>query len=883
MGAVHKFDLTSDVTHLIVGDHDTPKYKFVAKERADVKVMLPSWIDAVRAMWLEGGATDVDAAESQHMLPTFHGLRICVTGFDDLEFRKQLEEGIIKAGGEYSGNLTRDITHLIAKKPGSEKYEYAKHREIKIVSIEWHDQSLERGMILDEALYHPLLPASERGKGAWARRAASTTSLGKRTWEGDGGPQLARKLRRTASARFETHNENLWTDIVSAEVTLKKPETDDWDNGAPAAKKEQAAKVEHGPKHIPSDTSRTDSDKQILKRSQSMGSLESLLGKPAQQGALFHDATFLLHRFDERKATILLRHLFSHGASVVNSLSDLPPDNGFLLIPHTIHKNELYEIYEERNRLQAVTDLWVERCLHQKRMVDPIENVMSTPLRHFPIIGFEKLNVSSTGFQGIDLLHTSKAVNLLGGTYHEYFTKESTVLVCNKVAPGHEKLRHAFLWGIAVVKAEWLLDCLRKGEMMEFDKYLIHPPQSMKDDLGLGSNSDRAVDNLSHHESNPGSTRNVAEKTPTDPLRPREQIAHPRRRHLERKSEPGLGKSLLNEPFPDNAGPLLLPDEAEGIPDASSRRNSTVQLQADFKTDERPPLHETTPNSSPPKVQSSKNPQQSFKTSPPVSPGSIQRVDGTDCSHDENTLGPVISSLLSHHQAARSSNIIKAQKPTTTSAQPPQAHTDGFQHSRRRRRQLLGRAPSNVSSCSIKPSRASSIDTQNTDGLGTPLDANHSYSSTTATKTTMTATAKASDEERQLTPRHRKAIFDLDLTHDEDHDPDRPSQEHLQMTQLGYADPNVTAWRERVALKMAGGTVKGEPPPPPAMKTPLSKAKTSNNAAVTGGGTAGKAGRRKDGDTTESDKSLGIAKRTRLASGGGGGAGGRAGTFKSVS
>ena len=33
MGAVHKFDLTSDVTHLNVRAYDNPKYKFVAKSR----------------------------------------------------------------------------------------------------------------------------------------------------------------------------------------------------------------------------------------------------------------------------------------------------------------------------------------------------------------------------------------------------------------------------------------------------------------------------------------------------------------------------------------------------------------------------------------------------------------------------------------------------------------------------------------------------------------------------------------------------------------------------------------------------------------------------------------------------------------------------------
>lgn len=83
MGAIHKLDLTSDVTHLIVGDTDTPKYKFVARERPDVKCLMPAWIDAVRDSWMNGGETETESLERLHQLPTFHGLRVCVTGFDD--------------------------------------------------------------------------------------------------------------------------------------------------------------------------------------------------------------------------------------------------------------------------------------------------------------------------------------------------------------------------------------------------------------------------------------------------------------------------------------------------------------------------------------------------------------------------------------------------------------------------------------------------------------------------------------------------------------------------------------------------------------------------------------------------------------------------------
>ena len=83
MGAVNQLDLTSDVTHLIVGDTDTPKYKYVAKGRPDVQCVLPEWIEAVRDSWMEGGETDVEALEKQFRLPALWRLRICVTGFED--------------------------------------------------------------------------------------------------------------------------------------------------------------------------------------------------------------------------------------------------------------------------------------------------------------------------------------------------------------------------------------------------------------------------------------------------------------------------------------------------------------------------------------------------------------------------------------------------------------------------------------------------------------------------------------------------------------------------------------------------------------------------------------------------------------------------------
>lgn len=92
MGAAHKLDLTSDVTHLIVGDSNTPKYKYVARERADIKVLQLEWVEAVRQAWMQGGDVDLEALEEEYRLPTFAGLKVCLTGFEDCEFIDVLKE-----------------------------------------------------------------------------------------------------------------------------------------------------------------------------------------------------------------------------------------------------------------------------------------------------------------------------------------------------------------------------------------------------------------------------------------------------------------------------------------------------------------------------------------------------------------------------------------------------------------------------------------------------------------------------------------------------------------------------------------------------------------------------------------------------------------------
>lgn len=102
LGGLHKYDLTPDVTHLVVGEHNTQKYKHVAKSRPDVRHMAIGWVDAVRNLWVQDDPIDFPALEKKWTLKPFETgggtlvdggemglttkLLCCLSGFEDCKY-----------------------------------------------------------------------------------------------------------------------------------------------------------------------------------------------------------------------------------------------------------------------------------------------------------------------------------------------------------------------------------------------------------------------------------------------------------------------------------------------------------------------------------------------------------------------------------------------------------------------------------------------------------------------------------------------------------------------------------------------------------------------------------------------------------------------------
>jgi len=330
------------------------------------------------------------------------------------------------------------------------------------------------------------------------------------------------------------------------------------------------------------------------------------------------------------------------------------------------------------------------------------------------------------------------------------------VLICNDASLNREKIRHALDWNLPAVKADWLWDCLQSGRRKAFDRYLIHPnkqkhtagksTEETSSKLETRLESDLESGSGKHHgHTKPSQEHNSHQTEEAEPFT---------RRGASKIGDSNSGSSGTtvqnNQPeIPRITMPLEAGSNHRRTPAAShGKMNSSV------------PLRELSPNS-PPK--------------PPFSRTRSQESAASTLDHSEkDKLSTAISSLIAHHK----------REPKKV---PPPVLSETSRQGRRKR-QLFGRAPSNLSTCSngsISLSRASSVDTMNTDGIGTPLEAVNPAVMKADIKDPLTASLLASyDEYENVNDNNR---------------------ENFPTTQLVYDDQEAGAWRERLLNKMNGG------------------------------------------------------------------------------
>lgn len=435
--------------------------------------------------------------------------------------------------------------------------------------------------------------------------------------------------------------------------------------------------------------------------------------------------------------------------------------------------------------------------MQQKSLVPPEDYPLGKVING-PATPFTGVSVNATGFEGIEARHISKIIQVLGGEYAEVFTSAVSVLICKPGEIGkvkQQKFDLAQRSSIPIVSEEWLWSTIRTMKKAKVENYLTRPYQGRMLD-----------EQIARHKQAP--SKEYVEVS-TLPLPP--DISEKRARQQSKPdrslSEPQNDATAVKQPQESLA--MVYQDLHEHSLDSehASDRPNQSNTQAESCVHDDMPLQEVSSNSTGRNSRSSgqrkssiqgldgpasmENPKQEENAQ-----DTTQKFSDEPKSNNVQAINGAIREILDQHSKKKSANNKPRDDPG------------------KKKGRLIGRALSNLSNSSatstMRRSRASSIDSMNTDGMGSeivPLQSGNQSAEAASATVAEKASSKFSFTGRAKTTLGAGAgmgmkprpfeMHDLDLSMG-----DFPGREEAAppMTQLGYEDPEeAIALREKLA------------------------------------------------------------------------------------
>jgi DNA replication regulator DPB11 len=421
MGGVHKTNLMTDVTYLIVGSRETEKYEYAARHRGDMTFLVPEYLPKLYERWSEGEELeDIEVELSKGRLGVFERLNICFTNIAGS--REDLINLVKENKGEYFPDLTRRVTHLVSPTKTGKKFQYGKKWGITIVSPEWLFQSAERGACLDPIYYSLDLPKEQIGKDAFIDK-----TLYRRN-----NPVVEKRKEETKQAwdsileGIERHSQNNNLDREGHAWDEDEKDDDD-DDGAPALQPEPDS----------------DSDDDM-----SNGGPDS---RPKR--GIFDGHVFDFHGFNDKQLKILKN-------TVTSNFGELADEDNTATF-YIINSTHSYKPDDIPPSMSVATERMIERSLYKKEL---IYDQWGEFVESRSISDFQGMRVATSGFSGIDELQLPKLLELIGARPQTVFNKTCELLIAK---PDSRKVRYALHWDIPVVNVDWVFESIRRNKMVD--------------------------------------------------------------------------------------------------------------------------------------------------------------------------------------------------------------------------------------------------------------------------------------------------------------------------------------------------------------------------------------------------------------------------------
>ena len=337
---------------------------------------------------------------------------------------------------------------------------------------------------------------------------------------------------------------------------------------------------------------------------------------------------------------------------------------------------------------------------------------------------------------------------------------------------------------------------MRAGKKLSFEHYLIHPPRPPKNGEKITSGSNDLKREASFVEQVP-QKRKLFNRTTSERQSTLDVVS-------ERKVTPNWAKETPKKPTvqrppaddstqPADANPASIgsdPSTTENQPHNIAFSNANINTNSSHAL-RHTSSHTSLPSNSHPLYEVSPN------TSPRRSPAKRDNAKtSSQCQLPKSSISTTANVIFNHLAALRRPSITKnSSDPTLDKSRPPSSQG---RPSRPTKRKLFGRATSNLSAKSAGSaefSRAGSVDTMNSEGMGTPLEASLSLDANSKTNDTSFATMGSKETKSSALADFLKNLQD---------EGEVEREEERLATQIVYEEPEAKAWRDRIVGRMRG-------------------------------------------------------------------------------
>ncbi|KAG5365801.1 hypothetical protein CJU89_0192 [Yarrowia sp. B02] len=408
-------NLTPDANFLLVGNQESEKYLFASHQRLDMTFLHPQFIEQLHARWIAAESIELDDVIREFLMPVFFNKNLSVS---NIEERKPLIDTIEEHGGIFDGNVKSQVTNfLVTPRAHGKKYDFAMRKGIPVVHPLWVEHCVNRGAMLDPSDFHPAREGVTKTDATWfeGRNPEPWREVARVTEEV--ARQQFRRPKVLKSGLWDSHNS-----ITESRAEIEAPfNEDDFD-------------------------------------------ISSSREKEKSREGIFAGRSILFVGFIKVQLEKLQQTVVSHGATLATS--ETTATN---IIVHPEIPSDRYDLLAASCTTPISTFWLVERSIFYKKWK---HDIWSSYVPEKDLVAFTNVNISISGFDGVELMHIEKLIAMLGARYKPVFgEKTGSVLVA---ASAHaRKVRNAQKWMIPVVSINWLWDSAVASKIMEVDRYIV--------------------------------------------------------------------------------------------------------------------------------------------------------------------------------------------------------------------------------------------------------------------------------------------------------------------------------------------------------------------------------------------------------------------------